>query len=92
MASSKGQNVIQREKNKKGNGTITKVQLISCYAVSALIVVLCIIEAMKPETIAQENQVMYYILAVVGVAFSVGITIRNNKAKKSAQYTGPRLK
>lgn len=93
MAKTKRQNVVDREKNKKGDGTISKMQLISCYIASALIVVLCIVEAGKPETIAAENQVMYYALAVLGVAFSVFITIRNSNAKKKKEISaGPRLK
>lgn len=87
----KRQNVIEREKNKKGNGTISKVQLISCYIASALIVVLCVVEALKPETAAEGNPGFYYFLAFLGVAFSVFITVRNKNAqKKPAQ--GPRLK
>ena len=87
----KRQNVIEREKNKKGNGTISKPQLLSCYAASALIVILGVAEAMKPETAANGNPGLYYLLAVLGVAFSVFITIRNKGAKKK-QTGGPRLK
>ena len=87
----KRQNVIEREKSKKGNGTISRAQLISCYAASALIVVLCVSEAVKPETVANGNPILYYLLAVLGAAFSVFITIRNKSAKKK-QTDGPRLK
>lgn len=86
----KRQNLIEREKNKKGNGTISKAQLISCYAASALIVVLCIVEARKSETMADGNPALYYLLAALGVAFSVFITVRNQKAGKK-KTSGPRL-
>ena len=66
-------------------------ELLSCYAASALIVILCVAEAMKPETAANGNPGLYYLLAVLGVAFSVFITIRNKGAKKK-QTGGPRLK
>ena len=45
MAKKTRQNLVEREKNKKGDGTISKVQLWSCYAASALIVVLCVLDA-----------------------------------------------
>ena len=91
MAKQKRQNLIEREKNKKG-GSISKVQLYSCYAASALIVVLCVMEALNPETQATGNPSTYYFLAVLGVAFSVFITLRNNAAKKKDAPTGRRLK
>lgn len=87
----KRQNLVEREKNRKGNGTISRAQLISCYAASALIVVLCVAEAMKPETAVNENPILYYLLAILGAAFSVFITVRNKSAKKK-QKDGPRLK
>lgn len=87
----KRQNLAEREKNRKGNGTISKAQLISCYAASALIVILCVVEATKPETAANGNPILYYLLAVLGAAFSVFITVRNKSAKKK-QKDGPRLK
>ena len=86
----KRQNLIEREKNKKGDGTISRAQLISCYAASALIVVLCIVEARQPETIADGNPALYYLLAALGVAFSVYITVRNKAARKK-KTSGPRL-
>lgn len=89
MANKKRQNLVEREKNRKGDGTISKMQLISCYAASLLIVILCVVEAMKPET---ANPSLYYFLAALGVAFSVFITIRNNGAKKAPAPTGKRLK
>lgn len=89
MANKKRQNLVEREKNRKGDGTISRVQLLSCYAASLLIVILCVVEAMKPETV---NPSLYYFLAVLGVAFSVFITIRNNGAKKAPVPTGKRLK
>lgn len=91
MAKKKKQTLIEREKSKKGDGTISKVQLISCYVASALIAVLCIWEALKPETQASGDSVMYYVLAVLGVAYSIFITVRNSNAKKKAQG-GNRLK
>ena len=89
MAKQKRQHLIEQEKKRKGNRTISDVQLVSCYIASAVIVVLCIIEAMKPETV---NPPMYYVLAALGVGFSVFITIRNNSAKKKPVPTGKRLK
>lgn len=86
MAKQKRQNIMEREQNRKGNGTISKVQLYSCYAASALIAVICVLEAMKPETQASGNPSMYYFLAVLGIAFSVYITIRNNGAKKKENH------
>ena len=91
MAKQKRQNLIEREKNKK-TGSISKVQLYSCYAASALIAVLCLVEALKPETQTSGNPATYYMLAVLGIAFSVFITIRNNAAKKKDAPTGRRLK
>jgi predicted membrane chloride channel (bestrophin family) len=91
MAKQKRQNLIEREKNKKV-GSISKLQLYSCYAASLLIVVLCIVEALKPETQASGNATTYYFLAVLGVAFSIYITVRNNAAKKKDVPTGKRLK
>ena len=91
MAKQKRQNLIEREKNKK-TGSISKLQLYSCYAASALIVVLCIVEALKPETQTSGNPSTYYFLAVMGIAFSVFITVRNNAAKKKDVPTGRRLK
>lgn len=92
MAKQKRQNLMEREKSRKGDGTISKVQLISCYAASALIAVLCVMEALKPETQSSGNPSMYYFLAVLGVGFSVYITIRNNGAKKAPKNQAPRLK
>ena len=91
MAKQKRQNLVEREKNKKGN-TISKMQLYSCYAASALIVVLCVMEALKPETQASGSPAMYYFLAVLGVVFSVFITVRNKGAEKKSVPTGKRLK
>jgi len=91
MAKQKRQNLVEREKNKKG-GTISKMQLYSCYAASALIVVLCIMEALKPETQASGNPAMYYFLAALGVVFSIFITLRNSSAEKKSVPNGKRLK
>jgi hypothetical protein len=91
MAKQKKQSIIEREKNKKGNGTISKVQLISCYVVSALIVILCVVEALKPETQATGNPGVYYFLAAVGIGYSIYITVRNNAAKKKPSPAGKRL-
>ena len=91
MAKQKRQNLVEREKNKKGT-TISKMQLYSCYAASALIVVLCVMEALKPETQTSGSPSMYYALAVLGVAFSVFITVRNNSAQKKDVPSGRRLK
>ena len=92
MAKKQKQNPMERQKNKKGDGTISKVQLLSCYAASAIIAVLCIWEALKPETQASGDPIMYYVLAVLGVAYSVLITVRNNNAKQKSESKGKRLK
>lgn len=92
MGKQKRQNLVEREKSKKGSGTISKMQLLSCYAASALIVVLCVVEALKPETQTSGNPAMYYFLAVLGVVFSVFITVRNNSAEKKSAPSGNRLK
>ena len=84
MGKKKRQNLLERERNKKRDGTISKMQLISCYAASALIVVICLLEANNPEVQASADPSMYYLLAVLGVAFSVYITVRNNSAKKKS--------
>jgi len=91
MGKTKKQSLMEREKNRRGSGTISKLQLYSCYGASVLIVILCIVEALKPETQASGNPAMYYLLAVLGVVFSVIITVRNNKAKKDSPAGGKRL-
>jgi hypothetical protein len=91
MAKKKRQNLMEREKNKKGDGTITRTQLLSCYVSSLIIVVLCVWEGLKPETRENGDPTMYFILAALGVVYSVIITKRNNDAKKKAQG-GNRLK
>lgn len=91
MAKKTRESLMQREKNRRGDGTISKVQLFSCYGASALIVILCIVEALKPETQASGNPAVYYLLAVLGVVFSVIITVRDRNARKSAQPKGKRL-
>ena len=92
MAKKDRQNLIEREKNKKGDGTISKVQLYSCYGASALIVILCLMEALRPETQTNGNPAMYYLLAALGVGYSVFITFRNRSAKNKKVSSGPRLK
>ncbi len=91
MAKKQKQNPYERQKNKKGDGTITRTQLLSCYASSLIIVVLCVWEGLKPETQENGDPTMYFILAALGVAYSVLITIRNHNAKQKAQG-GKRLK
>jgi anti-sigma-K factor RskA len=91
MAKQKRENAYQRQQNKK-NGNISKTQLYSCYLSSAAIAVLCIMEALKPETQASGNPAMYYALAVLGVLSSVAITRRNKAAEKNSQPAGKRLK
>lgn len=91
MAKKTKQSIMEREKNKKGDGTISNVQLWSCYIVSAIIVVLCVVEALKPETQAAGDAPLYYGLAILGAAYSVFITIRNNSAKKK-KSEGPKGK
>ena len=89
----KRQSVVEREKNKKGDGTISKVQLYSCYASSLIIAVICIWEAQKPETLSGGDPSTYYILAVLGIVFSVFISLRNKKAaREKEKAAGPRLK
>ena len=81
---------MEREKNKKGNGTLSTIQLVSVYIAAALIVVLCLIQATVPEEPAPH---MYYILAVLAVGYAIFITFRNHKAKEGASgANGPRLK
>ena len=92
MAKQKRQNLVEREKNRKGNGTISKAQLYSCYVCSALIAIVCVYQALQPETQNSGNPGTYYFLAALGVALSVYITIRNNSAKKANKPKGPRLK
>ena len=92
MAKKKRQNLVEREQSRRGDGTISKLQLYSCYLASVLIVILCVVEALKPETQASGNPAMYYFLAALGVGFSVFITLRNNAAKKKAVPSGKRLK
>ena len=92
MAKQKRKNLIEREQSRKGDGTISKLQLFSCYGASALIVILCVMEALKPETQASGNPAMYYFLAALGAGYSVFITIRNSSAKKKKVSSGPRLK
>lgn len=90
MAKSKKQSVIEREKNRKGKGTLSTIQLVSVYIAAALIVILCMIQAAAPE---EPNPHMYVILAILAVAYVVYITVRDQKAKKAASgTTGPRLK
>lgn len=92
MAKKKRQNLMERERSRRGDGTISKLQLYSCYLASALIVLLCVVEALKPETQTSGNPSMYYFLAALGVGFSVFITVRNNAAGKKSAPTGKRLK
>ena len=92
MAKKKRQNLVEREQNRKGDGTISRLQLYSCYGASLLIVILCVTEALKPETQASGNPSMYYLLAALGVGYSVYITLRNNASKKKPAPTGKRLK
>ena len=91
MAKKTRESLIQREKNRRGDGTSSKTQLFSCYGASALIVILYIVEALKPETQTSGNPGMYYLLAVLGVVFSVIITVRDRNARKSPQPKGKRL-
>lgn len=92
MAKQKRKNLVEREKSRKGNGTISGVQLASCYVASALIVVLCLVEAANPQVQAEGDPALYYVLAVLGIAFSLWITLKNSRAKKAADPGYPRLK
>lgn len=92
MAKQKRKNLVEREKSRKGNGTISGVQLASCYVASALIVVLCLVEAANPQVQAEGDPALYYVLAVLGIAFSLWITLKNSRAKKAADPGHPRLK
>lgn len=92
MAKKKKQSFVEREQSRKGKGTISRLQLFSCYGASLLIVVLCLMEAWKPETQATGDPAMYYFLAALGVGFSIFITVRNNAAKKEPAAPGRRLK
>lgn len=53
MAKQKRKNLVEREKSRKGNGTISGLQLVSCYVASGLIVVLCLVEANSPQVRAE---------------------------------------
>ena len=89
MAKNKKQSLIEREKSKKGNGTLSGLQLISVYIAAVLIVILCLVQAVSPEEPAPH---MYYLLAVLAVAYALFITFRNEKAKHSDSSNAPRLK
>ena len=81
---------MDREKNRKGKGTLSRVQLISVYIAAVLIVILCMIQASLPE---EPNPHMYIILAVIAVVYAIYITIRDHKAKNAESHSnGPRLK
>ena len=67
MEKKTSQNLVEREKNKKGDGTISKVQLWTCYAASAVIVILCVPEARKSETQASGKAALYCFLAALRV-------------------------
>lgn len=92
MAKQKRKNLVEREKGRKGNGTISGIQLASCYAASGLIVVLCLVEASNPQVRAEGDPALYYGLAVLGILFSLWITLKNSRAKKDANTNHPRLK
>ena len=92
MAKKQRQNPYERQKNKKGDGTITRTQLLSCYASSLVIAVLCIWEALKPEMRGTGEATTYYVLATLGVVYSIIITKRNKDAKQKAEPQGKRLK
>ncbi len=64
------------------NGEISTARLISCYAASLLICILCVREALKPDT-AGDSAAIYLTLAAVGVLFSVFITVYSRKAAKA---------
>ena len=90
MAKAKKQSVMDREKNRKGKGTLSPVQLISVYIAAVLIVILCMIQASLPE---EPNPHMYIILALLAGVYVIYITIRDHKAKKAESHSnGPRLK
>lgn len=92
MAKQKRKNLVEREKSRKGNGTISGLQLASCYVASGLIVVLCLVEASSPQVQAEGDPALYYVLAALGIAFSLWITLKNSRAKKAADASHPRLK
>lgn len=83
---------IENPHKKQGDGTISGGVLLSCYIASALIVLLCAMEAMKPETQAEGNVALYVVLAVIGVLFSVYITLRSRKNQREKEEKGIRLK
>lgn len=81
------QRIIRREEKsrpyRKAVGTISDGRLISCYAVSTLIVALCIYEIIAGDEIAG-GSLTYILLAAAAVIFSVVITVRNNEAKAAS--------
>ena len=70
----------------KRGGTYKQVSgnvIISCYAASAVIVVIAVSEAIKSFGAGSTSEGTFYvILAVLGVLFSVFITLMNNRNKK----------
>ena len=90
MAKNKKQSVMDREKNRKGKGTLSPIQLVSVYIAAALIVILCMVQASLPE---EPNPHMYIILAILAVVYVLYITFRDRKAKQAeSKPNGPRLK
>lgn len=82
---------IENPHKKKNDGTISGGRLLSCYVASALIVLLCVMEALKPETQEAGDVGLYVLLAVLGVLFSVFITIRSRKNQREKEEKGVRL-
>ena len=69
---------------RKAGGTISDGRLLSCYIVSAAIVIICIYELAVGDDIAG-GEFTYVFLAAAAVVLSVVITVRNNKAKAAAK-------
>ena len=71
---------IKRNKEyKQVSGTV----LISCYIASAAIIVIAVSEAVKCYNVSDtKTGIFYVILAVLGTAFSVFITVMNSRNKR----------
>ncbi len=61
---------------------LTKFQLFSCYAASLLIIIFSLLERNRQIEEGLSSGDFYILLAVIGVAGSVIITLRQQKLKK----------
>ncbi|MBQ9685362.1 MAG: hypothetical protein IJV41_02280 [Oscillospiraceae bacterium] len=70
---------------KKAGGVLSTPRLISCYAASLAIVVICIVLGRSPEVVEAGNSLLYVLLACAGAGFSVYITRQSLAAAKAKQ-------